>query len=43
VDKNGFVHDVCGAPIFNSPGIAPEGQAFFLLMETAARKLDQAK
>jgi unsaturated rhamnogalacturonyl hydrolase len=41
VDKYGFVQDVCGAPIFGSPGIAPEGQAFFLLMETAYKKLDQ--
>lgn len=37
VDKHGFVQDVCGAPRFNSPGRATEGQAFFILME-AARK-----
>ena len=35
VDAYGFVHNVCGAPDFNSPGIAPEGQAFYLLMENA--------
>ncbi|UCE42935.1 MAG: glycoside hydrolase family 88 protein [Candidatus Aminicenantes bacterium] len=36
VDKFGLVQDVCGAPNFNSPGTAVEGQAFFLLMEAAA-------
>ena len=35
VDKFGYVQDVCGAPYFNSPGRATEGQAFFLLMEAA--------
>jgi rhamnogalacturonyl hydrolase YesR len=35
VDDYGFVRPVCGAPHFNSPGIAPEGQAFFILMESA--------
>ena len=35
VDKNGYVQDVCGAPFFNSPGRATEGQAGFLLMEAA--------
>jgi len=37
VDEDGYVRDVCGAPEFDHPGIAPEGQAFFLLMEAAAR------
>jgi rhamnogalacturonyl hydrolase YesR len=37
VDKYGFVQGVCGAPDFNSPGTATEGQAFFLLMEAAYR------
>jgi len=36
VDKYGFVQDVCGAPTFDKPSIAPEGQAFFILMESAA-------
>ena len=36
VDALGFVQGVCGAPGFNAPGVAPEGQAFFLLMELAA-------
>ncbi len=35
VDAYGLVQDVCGAPHFNAPGSATEGQAFFLLMETA--------
>ncbi len=35
VDAAGFVQGVCGAPHFNAPGIAAEGQAFFLLMESA--------
>lgn len=35
VDQFGYVQDVCGAPFFNSPGRATEGQAFFLLMEAA--------
>ena len=37
VDKYGLVQDVCGAPHFDRPGTAPEGQAFFLLMEAAYR------
>lgn len=39
VDRYGFVQDVCGAPSFNAPGIAPEGQAAFLMMEAAAGKM----
>lgn len=35
VDDYGFVRDVCGAPTFDKPGIAPEGQAFFMLMHAA--------
>jgi rhamnogalacturonyl hydrolase YesR len=38
VDTHGLVQGVAGAPDFRHAGIAPEGQAFFLLMETAARK-----
>ena len=37
VNEYGLVQDVCGAPLFDSPGTAPEGQAFFLLMEAAAK------
>jgi rhamnogalacturonyl hydrolase YesR len=39
VDALGFVQDVCGAPNFDAAGVAPEGQAFFLLMENAASLL----
>ncbi|MCL6590078.1 MAG: glycoside hydrolase family 88 protein [Firmicutes bacterium] len=35
VDEFGLVQGVCGAPDFNRPGTATEGQAFFLLMEAA--------
>ncbi len=37
VDAYGFVQGVCGAPAFDRPGVATEGQAFFLLMESAFR------
>ena len=37
VNRYGLVEDVCGAPHFNAPGTAPEGQAFYILMETARR------
>ena len=33
VDSYGFVQGVCGAPRFDQPGVAAEGQAFFLMME----------
>jgi unsaturated rhamnogalacturonyl hydrolase len=35
VDEYGLVRDVCGAPGFETPGTAPEGQAFYILMEAA--------
>jgi rhamnogalacturonyl hydrolase YesR len=35
VDDFGYVQGVCGAPTFDHAGTAPEGQAFFLLMEAA--------
>jgi rhamnogalacturonyl hydrolase YesR len=35
VDEAGYVRGVCGAPGFDHPGTAPEGQAFFMLMEAA--------
>ena len=38
VDAYGFVRQVCGAPDFCRPGISPEGQAFYLLMENAAER-----
>ena len=36
VDQYGLVQDGCGAPHFDSPGVSPEGQAFYLLMESEA-------
>jgi rhamnogalacturonyl hydrolase YesR len=39
VDDYGYVQGVCGSPNFESPGTATEGQAFFLLMEAAARRI----
>jgi unsaturated rhamnogalacturonyl hydrolase len=35
VDATGYVQGVCGAPTFDRAGTAPEGQAFFILMEAA--------
>ena len=35
VDAYGLVRNVCGAPHFDRPGVAPEGQAFHILMEAA--------
>ncbi len=33
VNGYGIVQDVCGSPNFNAPGSAPEGQAFYILMD----------
>ncbi len=41
VDAFGLVQGVCGAPHFNQPGTATEGQAFYLLMEAAQRDLQR--
>jgi rhamnogalacturonyl hydrolase YesR len=38
IDAYGLVRDCCGAPSFDKPGVAPEGQAFYLLMEAARSK-----
>jgi len=38
MDEYGFIRGVCGAPSFDKPGIAPEAQAFFLMMQAAAQK-----
>ena len=43
VDKLGYVHNVCGLPNFDRPYFAPEGQAFYLLMETAAADLAKSR
>jgi Predicted unsaturated glucuronyl hydrolase involved in regulation of bacterial surface properties, and related proteins len=39
----GFICGVCGAPAFDRPGISPEGQAFYLLMEHAAGVYEERK
>ena len=38
VDNLGFVREVCGMPEFEHPGVATEGQVFYILMETAANE-----
>ena len=43
VDNLGYVQQVCGVPSFDRPYVAPEGQAFYLLMETAAKDLADKK
>ena len=40
VDQYGLVRNVCGAPYFDKPGVAPEGQAFHILMETVRKQLN---
>jgi rhamnogalacturonyl hydrolase YesR len=39
VDYLGYVRNVCGVPSFDRPYFAPEGQSFYLLMETAAGEM----
>lgn len=41
IDDYGFIQNVCGAPDFNKAGMAPEGQAFYLLLETAAENWER--
>jgi len=38
VDRFGLVQGVCGAPSFDKPGVAAEGQAFFLLLDALAQR-----
>lgn len=40
INALGFVEGVCGAPTFDKPGYSPEGQAFYILMETAAKEAE---
>ncbi len=37
VDNLGLVQGVCGSPEFNHPGTATEGEAFFIMMESARK------
>jgi len=39
MDAFGYVQGVCGAPNFDHPGTATEGQAFCIMMEAAGGKL----
>lgn len=39
IDDYGLVHNVCGMPTFDKPGTAPEGQAFYILMDAARAQL----
>ncbi|MFZ6033633.1 MAG: glycoside hydrolase family 88 protein [Melioribacter sp.] len=39
-DNYGLIQGVCGSPEFDHPGTATEGQAFFILMETAYKELN---
>lgn len=39
VDEDGFVYPVCGMPDFRNAGVAPEGQAYFVLMEAAYERM----
>jgi len=39
VDRFGLVQGVCGAPRFDAPGVATEGQAFHIMMRAAHRDL----
>ena len=41
VDEFGLMQNASKAPGFNAPGTSPEGQAFFLMMESAFRKLNK--
>jgi rhamnogalacturonyl hydrolase YesR len=43
VDAFGQVWQVCGAPHFDKPGTAPEGQAFHLLMSAARDRYDAVR
>ena len=40
VDAYGLVRNICGMPFFDRPGVAPEGQAFHILMEAARRDMN---
>jgi rhamnogalacturonyl hydrolase YesR len=38
VDRFGLVQGVCGAPHFDKPGVAAEGQSFYLMLDAAAQR-----
>jgi unsaturated rhamnogalacturonyl hydrolase len=37
IDQYGYIHDVCGCPGFDRSYFSPEAEAFYLLMEAAAK------
>jgi len=41
VDEYGYIHDVCGCPNFDRSYFSPEAQAFYLLMEVAAKEYEE--
>jgi unsaturated rhamnogalacturonyl hydrolase len=38
VDRFGLVQGVCGSPHFDKPGVAAEGQSFYLLLDAVAQR-----
>jgi unsaturated rhamnogalacturonyl hydrolase len=38
VDRFGLVQGVCGSPGFDKPGVAAEGQSFYLLLDAVAQR-----
>jgi unsaturated rhamnogalacturonyl hydrolase len=40
MDPVGYVQHVCGAPNFDRSGTSTEAQAFAIMMEAAAQKVD---
>jgi hypothetical protein len=38
VDRFGLVQGVCGSPCFDRPGVAAEGQSFYLLLDAVAQR-----
>ena len=43
VDEYGYIHDVCGCPNFDRSHFSPEAQAFYLLMEAAAKDYENIR
>ena len=40
MDPDGYIQGACGAPGFDRPGVSTEAQAFCIMMESAAGKLE---
>jgi rhamnogalacturonyl hydrolase YesR len=43
VDRFGLVQGVCGAPHFDKPGVAAEGQSFYLLLDAVVQRWAYAR